>query len=132
MVAALASTSFLAFTSVRSCVTCHRQTEHGRRRSVTAAGFGQGAGPLAVGMLNDALKNDFGAQDVRYSAVGCGHGHGRGPVAHLGGGLGAGRYSAGELVRSARHAPLAFVFVTIFTKAHVAAAGFAVGQTICM
>jgi hypothetical protein len=26
-------------------------------------------GPLAVGMLNDALKNDFGAQAVRYSLL---------------------------------------------------------------
>ena len=34
-----------------------------------AAGFGQGAGPLAVGMLNDALKNDFGAQTVLLSAA---------------------------------------------------------------
>ena len=34
---------------------------------LTAAGFGQGIGPLAVGMLNDALKNDYGAQAVRYS-----------------------------------------------------------------
>jgi hypothetical protein len=29
---------------------------------LTAAGFGQGAGPLALGMRNDALKNDFGIQ----------------------------------------------------------------------
>src|SRR3569833_583744 len=36
---------------------------------LTAAGFGQGIGPLAVGMLNDALKNDFGAQAVRYSLL---------------------------------------------------------------
>jgi hypothetical protein len=36
---------------------------------LTAAGFGQGVGPLAVGMLNDALKNDFGAQAVRYSLL---------------------------------------------------------------
>jgi hypothetical protein len=36
---------------------------------LTVAGFGQGVGPLAVGMLNDALKNDFGAQAVRYSLL---------------------------------------------------------------
>jgi MFS family permease len=34
-----------------------------------AAGFGQGVGPLAVGMLNDALKNDYGAEAVRYSLL---------------------------------------------------------------
>jgi len=31
-----------------------------------------------------------------------------------------------------RATPLPFVFITVFTKAHIAAAGFAVGQTICM
>jgi hypothetical protein len=36
---------------------------------LTATVFGQGVGPLAVGMLNDALKNGFGAQAVRYSLL---------------------------------------------------------------
>jgi hypothetical protein len=34
---------------------------------LTATCFGQGVGPPAVGILNDALKNDFGNDAVRYS-----------------------------------------------------------------
>jgi hypothetical protein len=36
---------------------------------LTATCFGQGVGPLAVGMINDALKNDYGADAVRYSLL---------------------------------------------------------------
>nr|WP_245309222.1 hypothetical protein [Bradyrhizobium retamae] len=36
---------------------------------LTATCFGQGVGPLAVGMLNDTLKVDFGAEAVRYSLL---------------------------------------------------------------
>ena len=36
---------------------------------LTATCFGQGVGPLAVGMINDALKNDYGAAAVRYSLL---------------------------------------------------------------
>src|SRR3954466_11849443 len=36
---------------------------------LTATCFGQGVGPLAVGMINDALKNDYGANAVRYSLL---------------------------------------------------------------
>ena len=36
---------------------------------LTATCFGQGVGPLAVGMVNDALKNDYGANAVRYSLL---------------------------------------------------------------
>jgi MFS family permease len=36
---------------------------------LTATCFGQGVGPLAVGMINDALKNDYGAEAVRYSLL---------------------------------------------------------------
>ena len=50
-----------------------RQAEHARARfrdhPVDATCFGQGIGPLAVGMLNDALKNDYGANAVRYSLL---------------------------------------------------------------
>jgi hypothetical protein len=31
--------------------------------------FGQGVGPLAVGYLNDVLKNAYGAPAVRYSLL---------------------------------------------------------------
>ena len=36
---------------------------------LTATCFGQGVGPLAVGLLNDALKHDYGANAVRYSLL---------------------------------------------------------------
>jgi predicted MFS family arabinose efflux permease len=36
---------------------------------LTATCFGQGVGPLAVGMLNDALQGAYGAQAVRYSLL---------------------------------------------------------------
>jgi MFS family permease len=36
---------------------------------LTATCFGQGLGPLAVGYLNDVLKNAYGAQAVRYSLL---------------------------------------------------------------
>ena len=36
---------------------------------LTATCFGQGVGPLAVGMINDALKNNFGNDAVRYSLL---------------------------------------------------------------
>ena len=35
----------------------------------TATCFGQGVGPLAVGMLNDAMQGAYGAQAVRYSLL---------------------------------------------------------------
>jgi MFS family permease len=36
---------------------------------LTATCFGQGVGPLAVGMINDVLKPGFGADAVRYSLL---------------------------------------------------------------
>jgi predicted MFS family arabinose efflux permease len=36
---------------------------------LSATCFGQGVGPLVVGALNDALKDDFGASAVRYSLL---------------------------------------------------------------
>lgn len=36
---------------------------------LTATCFGQGVGPLAVGYLNDLLKNAYGAEAVRYSLL---------------------------------------------------------------
>jgi hypothetical protein len=83
---------------------------------LTAAGFGQGIGPLAVVMLTDALKNDFGAEAVRYSllsaAVTTTPG---GPVVYLGGAVDPRRYSAGELIQPARRRPLPFVFIIVLT-----------------
>jgi hypothetical protein len=36
---------------------------------LTATCFGQGVGPLAVGMINDALKGNYGVDAVRYSLL---------------------------------------------------------------
>jgi MFS family permease len=36
---------------------------------LTATCFGQGVGPLAVGMINDTLKGQYGADAVRYSLL---------------------------------------------------------------
>jgi len=36
---------------------------------LTATCFGQGVGPLAVGMINDALKGSYGVDAVRYSLL---------------------------------------------------------------
>ena len=36
---------------------------------LTATCFGQGVGPLAVGMINDALKGSYGDDAVRYSLL---------------------------------------------------------------
>jgi hypothetical protein len=36
---------------------------------LTATCFGQGGGPLAVGMINDALKNDYGANAVQAGSL---------------------------------------------------------------
>lgn len=37
--------------------------------ALTATCFGQGVGPLAVGVVNDALKGTYGAHAVRYSLL---------------------------------------------------------------
>jgi predicted MFS family arabinose efflux permease len=76
MVAALAATSFLVgfhlgpiFAIAQTVAKPSMRALASAIMLLTAAGFGQGIGPLAVGMLNDALKNDFGAQAVRYSLL---------------------------------------------------------------
>ena len=49
------------------------EAQHARARlradRVTATCFGQGVGPLAVGVVNDALKGSYGADAVRYSLL---------------------------------------------------------------
>ena len=76
MVATLAATSFLVGFQLGPIFAIAQTVAKPSMRALasafmllTAAGFGQGIGPLAVGMLNDALKNDFGAQAVRYSLL---------------------------------------------------------------
>jgi predicted MFS family arabinose efflux permease len=76
MVAALAATSFLVgfhlgpiFAIAQTVAKPSMRALASAIMLLTATVFGQGVGPLAVGMLNDALKNGFGAQAVRYSLL---------------------------------------------------------------
>jgi MFS family permease len=76
MVAALALTSFLVGFHLGPIFAIAQTVARPSMRALasafillTATCFGQGIGPLAVGMLNDALKNDYGADAVRYSLL---------------------------------------------------------------
>src|SRR5260370_31769178 len=76
MVAALALPSFLVGFHHGPILAIARTVARPSMRALasaiillTATCFGQGVGPLAVGMINDALKNDYGANAVRYSLL---------------------------------------------------------------
>jgi len=75
MVAALAVTSFLVGFHLGPVFAIAQTVARPSMRALasaillTATCFGQGIGPLAVGMINDALKNDHGATAVRYSLL---------------------------------------------------------------
>jgi MFS family permease len=76
MVAALAATSFLVGFHLGPVFAIAQTVARPSMRALasaiillTATCFGQGVGPLAVGMINDALKNDFGVEAVRYSLL---------------------------------------------------------------
>lgn len=76
MVAALSLTSFLVgfhlgpiFAIVQTVARPSMRALASAIIALTATCFGQGVGPLAVGMINDALKNDYGANAVRYSLL---------------------------------------------------------------
>ena len=76
MVAALALTSFLVGFHLGPIFAIAQTVARPSMRALasaiillTATCFGQGVGPLAVGMINDALKNDYGANAVRYSLL---------------------------------------------------------------
>jgi MFS family permease len=76
MVAALAATSFLVGFHLGPIFAIAQTVARPSMRALasaiillTASCFGQGVGPLAVGMINDALKNDYGANAVRYSLL---------------------------------------------------------------
>jgi hypothetical protein len=72
MVAALALTSFLVGFHLGPIFAIAQTVARPSMRALasaiillTATCFGQGVGPLAVGMINDALKNDYGVNAVR-------------------------------------------------------------------
>jgi MFS family permease len=76
MVAALAATSFLVGFHLGPIFAIAQTVARPSMRALasaivilTATCFGQGVGPLAVGIINDALKNDYGANAVRYSLL---------------------------------------------------------------
>jgi MFS family permease len=76
MVAALAATSFLVGFQLGPIFAIAQTVSRPSMRALasaiillTATCFGQGVGPLAVGMVNDALTNDYGADAVRYSLL---------------------------------------------------------------
>lgn len=76
MVAALAATSFLVGFHLGPIFAIAQTVARPSMRALasaiillTATCFGQGVGPLAVGMINDALKNDYSAGAVRYSLL---------------------------------------------------------------
>jgi len=76
MVAALALTSFLLGFHLGPIFAIAQTVARPSMRALasaiillTATCFGQGVGPLAVGIINDALKNDYGADAVRYSLL---------------------------------------------------------------
>jgi len=76
MVAALAATSFLVGFHLGPIFAIAQTVARPSMRALasaiillTATCFGQGVGPLAVGMINDTLKNDYGADAVRYSLL---------------------------------------------------------------
>jgi MFS family permease len=76
MVAALALTSFLLGFHLGPIFAIAQTVARPSMRALasaivllTATCFGQGIGPLVVGIINDALKNDYGASAVRYSLL---------------------------------------------------------------
>lgn len=76
MVAALALASFLVGFHLGPIFAIAQTVARPSMRALasaivllTATCFGQGVGPLAVGVINDALKNDYGANAVRYSLL---------------------------------------------------------------
>ncbi len=76
MVAALAATSFLVGFHLGPIFAIAQTVARPSMRALasaiillTATCFGQGVGPLAVGMINDALKGSYGVDAVRYSLL---------------------------------------------------------------
>jgi MFS family permease len=76
MVAALALTSFMVGFHLGPIFAIAQTVARPSMRALASAiillsatCFGQGVGPLAVGMINDALKGDYGVDAVRYSLL---------------------------------------------------------------
>ena len=76
MVATLALTSFLVGFHLGPVFAIAQTVARPSMRALASAiillistCFGQGIGPLAVGIINDALKDSFGADAVRYSLL---------------------------------------------------------------
>src|SRR6476661_8429588 len=107
MVAALAATSFLLGFHLGPIFAIAQTVARPSMRALasaiillTATCFGQGVGPLTVGMINDALKNDYGADAVRYSLLSAAVTTTLGALLFiLGGADDSGGYQAGDVSR---------------------------------
>ena len=100
---------------------------------LTAAGFGRGIGPLAVGMLNGALKNDYGAEAVRHSLVSAAATSTLGTLLFIW----AARSIRGDIFSGRANSigsppPIPFVFIIVLIPAHVPATRSAAGRSTCM
>jgi predicted MFS family arabinose efflux permease len=138
MVAALAATSFLVgfhlgpiFAIAQTVAKPSMRALASAIMLLTAAGFGQGVGPLAVGMLRRAEERFWRPGRAVFAAVGCSDDHAWSPVVHLGGTVDPGRYPAGELIRPARRR-LSPCFYYCFDPDPRPAARIVVGYAICM
>jgi MFS family permease len=76
MIAALAATSFLVgfhlgpiFAIAQTVAKPSMRALAAAIALLTATGFGQGIGPLTVGIINDALKGEYGTDAIRYSLL---------------------------------------------------------------
>jgi MFS family permease len=76
MIATLAATSFLVgfhlgpiFAIAQTVAKPSMRALASAIALLTAAGFGQGIGPLTVGIINDALKGEYGTDAIRYSLL---------------------------------------------------------------
>jgi len=100
---------------------------------LTAAGFGRGIGPLAVGMLNGALKNDYGAETVRHSLVSAAATSTLGTLLFIW----AARSIRGDIFSGRANSigsppPIPFVFIIVLIPAHVPATRSVAGRSTYM
>jgi len=104
MVAALALTSFLVgfhlgpiFAVAQTVAKPSMRALASAIELLTAACFGQGVGPLAVGMLNDAAEKRLWRQRrALFAVVGRGHDHAWRLAVHLGRSLDSERHPTGK------------------------------------
>jgi MFS family permease len=103
MVAAMALTSFLVGFHLGPVFAIAQTVARPSMRALasaillTATCFGQGVGPLAVGMINDPQERLRRHCRALFAAVGRGHHHARRAVVRLGSGVHPRRYRSGRV-----------------------------------